>query len=60
MKKDNVLELKLTPKDKRLNERVPVFYVAPPDNRGAFFRGLLYGLQAVTLILICVTIGAAL
>jgi hypothetical protein len=59
MKKNNVVKLNLTD-DKPLNESVPVFYVAPPSNGGAFMRGLLYGLQAVTLLLICISIGAAL
>ena len=58
MNRDNVTPIK--PPNKPESDRVPVFYVAPPDTRGAFFNGLLWGLQAVTLILICVSIGAAL
>jgi hypothetical protein len=60
MVKDNVVKLRLTDESKPLDERVPVFYVAPPHNGGAFMRGLLYGLQVVTLVLICISIGAAL
>jgi len=58
MNRDNVTPIK--PASNPDSDRVPVFYVTPPDNRGAFFTGLLWGLQAVTLILICVSIGAAL
>ncbi len=59
IKPDNgkmVLKLSTTPD----NQRLPVFYAPPPDTRGVFFTGMLWGLQAVTLILICVSIGLAL